>query len=223
MHPQDKANYIQRYEAWLAEYGDSPRSLGWSQHSRQDIRFRILGAGAIADGQASVLDVGCGFADLYTYLRRQGWEGEYTGLDIVPGVLQVARQKHPDLDLRLLDILSEGDQLGSYDYVIASGIFNAKLQSGNEAHIPNMLRAMHARARVATCVDFMSTYVDYQKDGAHHTDPSWALAQGLQLSRRVVLRQDYMPFEFALIVYKDDSRSPRNVFNALEDPAPGSE
>ena len=52
----------------------------------------------------SVLDVGCGFADLYDHLRGRGWEGRYRGLDIVPGLLDVARRRHPSLDLQEADI-----------------------------------------------------------------------------------------------------------------------
>jgi len=34
-----------------------------------------------------------------------------------------------------------------------------------------------------------------------------------KLTRRVALRHDYMPFEFCLFLYKDDSKNKKNVFN----------
>ena len=46
--------------------------------------------------------------------------------------------------------------------------------------------------------------------------PAWALTLGKKLSRRVMLRHDYMPYEFTLIIYSDDTISSRNVFNATE-------
>ena len=75
-------------------------------------------------------------------------------------------------------------------------------------------KAMHGLARIAVCVDFMSSHVDFQKPGAWHTDPGWALAEAHKLSRRVRLRHDYMPFEFALFIYRDDAVNERRVFAA---------
>ena len=69
------------------------------------------------------------------------------------------------------------------------------------------LRSMYQRSRVATCVDFLSSYVDFQKAGAYHTDPSWALAASKRLTRRVFLRHDYMPYEFSIFLFRDDTIS----------------
>jgi hypothetical protein len=71
-------------------------------------------------------------------------------------------------------------------------------------------------ARRAVCVDFMSTEVDFRKPGSWHTDPCWALREAYKLSRRVMLRQDYMPYEFSIIIFKDADISSRNVFAAFE-------
>ena len=70
--------------------------------------------------------------------------------------------------------------------------------------------------KLAIRVDFLSTYVDYQKPDSWHTDPCKALIMAQQLSRRYVMRLDYMPFEFALTIYKDDSICDRNVFQAYK-------
>lgn len=216
MNPEDKAFQIQRYEQRLRQHGYSPKTLGWGEHGRQEVRFKVLGQEILLHPNASVLDVGCGFADFYAYLQEQGWHGTYTGLDIVDGLLKVAREKYPDLDLRTLDIMDAPEQVGDYDFVVASGVFNLKMRGDTHAYIADMLRVLHSKARVATCVDFLSSYVDFQKEGAHHTDPAWALTQAMTLSKRVELRHDYMPFEFALTVYKDYTRNDRNVFVGFE-------
>lgn len=216
MDERDRQDCVERYEKRLKKFGDAPKALGWGK-DRQEIRFSILCQPILERPDSSVLDVGCGFADLYDYLVAHGWHGHYCGIDIVPGLLKVAREKHDHLDLREVDITTSGLPLKTYDFAIASGVFNARLKVGNNvAHIEGALRNMYRLVRVAVCVDFMSTYVDFQRPDAWHTDPGWAFAFATKLTRRVVLRHDYMPFEFALILYRDDSISDSNVFKAIE-------
>lgn len=217
MHPEDRQAYVERYESRLDQFGYSPETLGWGKNGRQDVRFAVLAAEALARANCSVLDVGCGFADLYDYLRARGWAGSYTGVDIVPRLIEVAVERHPGLDLRCAELHQLAGE-GTHDYVIASGVFNARLeQEDNREHIRRSLAAMHRLARAAVCVDFMSTYVDFQHPLGWHTDPGWAFGAAKELSRRAALRHDYMPFEFALFIYKEDQVSGRNVFQAFEE------
>lgn len=217
MEPSDRQAQIARYVKRLEEFGYSPLALDLGRDGRQDLRFPVLAGPALRDPHSSVLDVGCGFADLYDYLRGRGWQGRYTGLDIVPEFLELSRRRHPRLDLRLCDITDPGPDIDPHDYVIAaSGVFNARLSEDNIVFIRKALKVMHGLARVAVSVDFLSTQVDFQKPEAWHTDPAWALKTARELSRRVVLRLDYMPYEFALILYTDDSISQRNAFAGFE-------
>ena len=218
MKAEDRLDIVQRYEKRLQEFGYSPATLGWGAQGRQEVRFSVLAAFALSMPDSSVLDVGCGFCDLHDFLTNRGWHGRYTGIDIVPGLLEAARQRHPGLDIRQLDITDTSEALEEYDFVISSGAFNAALPSGrNNDHAELALRRMHQQSWQATCVDFLSTYVDFQKPGAYHTDPAWALAAAKRLTRRVLLRLDYMPYECAIFLFRDDTISERRVFQRFED------
>lgn len=212
---QDRKAYVERYTERLARHGETPEALGWGLNPRQDVRFGVLAEPALGEPSSSVLDVGCGFADLFDFLGARGWRGRYTGIDIVPALIERARRRHPELDLRERDITDEAGRLEPADFVVASGVFNARLEAeDNPSHIQQALACMLELARVAVCADFLSTRVDFQKLGAWHTEPGWALEAGLRLSPRAVLRHDYMPYEFALFIYKDASRDERGVFRA---------
>ena len=212
MDKRDVETYVTRYSTRLSEFGYDPRALGWGKGGRQEVRFSVLSGPILKQKTGSVLDVGCGFADLYGYLRAQGWEGRYTGVDLVPGLVEVARQRYPNLDVRVVDF-STADLLESYDFVVACGAFNAKLvHTDNEQYIEEMLRRMWRHTRQVLACDFMTTEVDYQASGAWHTDPSWALTRVLSLTRRVVLRSDYMPYEYAVFAMRDTEASLQNVF-----------
>ena len=58
----------------------------------------------------------------------------------------------------------------------------------------------------------MSTRVDFQRPEAWHTDPAWLLQQAMGLTRRVVLRHDYMPYEFCAHLYKRDGIGPDSTY-----------
>jgi SAM-dependent methyltransferase len=213
MERADRQAYVERYEARLREHGHAPATLGWGAGGREHVRFGVMADVLDEVGAESVLDVGCGFADFHDHLRARGWQGSYHGIDIVPGLLAEARERHPALDVQEADISSfRPGASGGFDVVVASGVFNALLHAeDNEAHITRCVQRMFELCRRAVCVDYMSTWVDFEHPDAWHTDPAWALALSRTLSKRVRLRHDYMPFEFAMTIYRDDAH-PGNVF-----------
>jgi len=218
MKDVDKKNYVERYEGRLKEFGYDPQTLGWGKVARQDIRFAVLAQEALKNETSSVLDIGCGFADLYDFLLINGWKGKYTGVDIVPGLVNAAKKRHPSIQLLIADINDQECGIETHDYVISSGMLNATLPSGeNEAHIQKMLHSMFALAKTAVSVDFLSALVDFKKEGAWHTDPAKALNYGFALTKNVSVRHDYLRFEFALFLNKNNAVSQRKVFETFEE------
>jgi SAM-dependent methyltransferase len=216
MMPGDRQDYIERYSNRLATFGYSPETLGWGKKGRQFLRFSVLAAEALLRPECSVLDVGCGFADLYDFLIQNGWHGRYVGIDIVKSLLDVAQTRHPQLDLFEMDIADAHSQIGEFDFVLACGIFNAELPSArNQQHIQDTLADMHRCAKIATCADFMTTLVDFRKPGSWHTDPQWLLGVLQGISRRHILRFDYMPFEYSAFCFRDDSVNNEKVFSGF--------
>ena len=210
MKEDDKKAYIERYKARFEQYGYDPRTLGWFK-GRQKLRFYILTSISNTDN-CSILDLGCGFADLYDYLVESGWHGKYTGYDIVPKLIEVAKERHPELDLQVRDILTD-PFTENFDYVFASGVFNARISENNESYLGDMLAKMVEVANIGVAVDFMSTYVDFQQEIAYHAEPAVIFNMCKKLSKRVTLRHDYMPYEFAVYIYRDDNVSEgKNVF-----------
>lgn len=221
MKPTDRQAYVERYERRLAEFGHSPETLGWGKPGREHLRFAVV-AGVVAEvGADSVLDVGCGFADLFDHLSAEGWAGRYVGIDIVPGLLERARQRHPSLELieADLDEVLPG-QHEVFDVVAASGVFNAALDGeDNAVHVERSLRRMFDLCRSVVCVDFMSTLVDFRHDGAWHADPVWVAATAGRLSRRFRLRHDYLPFEFAVVIFRNAAQHGSVFTSPLGSPA----
>jgi len=65
-----------------------------------------------------VLDVGCGLGDMLAALRP----AKGVGIDVSPRMVELGRQRHPELDLRVADV--EHDELpqGPFDVIVVSNV-----------------------------------------------------------------------------------------------------
>jgi SAM-dependent methyltransferase len=120
----DNAAVFRYHRQRIREYGPgSPGALGW-QPDGQQIRFEILSR--IGDlAHCSVLDVGCGYADLYPFLRQRFAGVQYHGIEQMPELLDLAQARYrdaPNITLTTGDFLRETLPLS--DYVLASGSLN---------------------------------------------------------------------------------------------------
>jgi SAM-dependent methyltransferase len=204
MLEQDRAETRARYGARYREFGYHPRTLGWHK-GRQQVRFAAAIA-AIGTQFGSLLDVGCGFGDLFAYLRERGWQGTYLGLDICPELLEEGRKRFGAQGARFecIDLSSESLTY-SADVAVALGVFNHRLQGDNLEFVAQMLHALWAHSTQAVVLDFLSTTADRPKPDLFHADPDVVLRMALGYSKRVRLDHNYMPFEFLVSLWHDDS------------------
>lgn len=206
MEKGDRADTVAKYRKGYREHGYSPKALGWDK-GRQDIRFEALLSFFSCRGK-SILDVGCGFGDLNKALVRQGAGAyRYTGIDLVEELIEEGGRRYPGDHIRFMkaDFLEHRfDE--TFDVVVASGIFNHKFASGeNDAFVEQAMVKAWSLCREGFAFDFLSDKVDYRYDHTYHNNPERILGLAYKLSRHVVLRNDYMPFEFCLFVGRDDS------------------
>lgn len=214
MNELDRQEYRQRYRERLAQFQHDPRTLGWTK-GNQAQRFAALTGLLPLDRLRSVLDVGCGFGDLFPFLRERGFRGRYTGLDFIPELIEVGQHAYPEAQLLVGDF-STMDSLGTFDLVLASGIFNARLQGEDHwTYLTATLRRMHAHCNVAASADFLSTTADRRRPDLYFTSPEEVLAWARSLTRRTALLHHYMPFEFALYLFRDDRVTDRSLFPPL--------
>jgi SAM-dependent methyltransferase len=209
---EEKNKIIDRYTRRYREQGYSPATLGWGKGGRQDIRFNVLAGVTDLTNVGSVLDVGCGFADFYEFIKARGFKGKYVGVELVNVLAEEARKKNKDIEIIEGDFLSI-DIHGKFDLSIASGIFNAMCHRNMYQYIKESLKKMLNFSKLVA-VDFMSTHVGYQQDVAFHSDPKEIIDIAKSITRRFIVRYDYMPYEFALFLYKDDSISEDNIFSS---------
>lgn len=186
------------YSQLLKKHGLSHKSLHWGSRDSQFKRFQILAE--IGDlGRGSVLDVGCGLCDLYSYLCETGANVDYHGIDLEADMIAASRERFASLDLSVGDVLDlDGD--AQYDYVVSSGIFT---YFPDENAIFRAVGAMFEHARKGVAFNALSPWANNLHDGEINPDPLRLISKCTDLTTKLVLRHDYMPHDFTIYLYKE--------------------
>ena len=200
MRKEDKEAIIKLYEDRYAQMGYDVRTLGWRSRDDQVLRFKILSDIADLSG-ASICDVGCGFGDLCDYLQSRFTGFTYTGIDISPSLVRKATELHPRHKFYCIDIIEENftEQL---DYFLLSGALNYRVENNMETST-NMISRMFALANKGVGVNFLTTYVNFQRDYNYHHNPEAMFTFGRTLTKWVTIRHDYPLWEFTMYLYKE--------------------
>jgi hypothetical protein len=137
-------------------------------------------------------------------------------VDLVPVLMEKAKELYPAENMRFScgDILAE-NFTGDYDYAVASGLFNSRFKDvSNYDFIEAVMNKALSICRDGVAFDFLSDKVVYRSSQTFHSSPARILSMAYKHSRNVVLRNDYMPFEFAVFINKDSSfKTEDTIFN----------
>jgi len=202
------------YQDGYREHGDSPKAL-LTPKGRNSLRFRAISP-FVTEAGTSVLDYGCGLGYLYDFLKQSQADVNYTGIDMLPEFIQACREKNSSGPVfRQLD--ANGKIEGKFDVVFSSGVFNLRSHTDDDTSrayaLDRLTQLFEATHSVLVC-DFLSSYVDFTQADAQHFSPGFiADFCAKHLSRRFLIRHDLLPYEFTLIVWRDDQiRRPDNFF-----------
>jgi SAM-dependent methyltransferase len=190
---------IKFYDDAIDRFGpNDPQGAGWGLPSGQRERFRILAEiGDLTD--ASVLDVGCGFGDLYGYLEGKQIPVSYLGIDINPRSIALAEVKYPAAHFETADF---GNYAGeSVDYVLASGALTFKIENHREVYL-GFIRKMFYLSRRGCGFNMLKRGHHPDDDTYAAYDPMEIYSFCLELTPKLVLRQDYLEHDFTMYLYR---------------------
>ena len=187
---------LDRYTQRLATLGPVPEALGWTKN-RHVLRYHVLLEPWHLTTER-LLDFGCGFGDMYAYCREHCPEVQYEGVDLNAALVAVGRERYPAAMLSAGNALKDG-LTSRWDVIVASGVFNFKI-GDNWAFIETAFDLFARHADKGFAANFLSDRVDFRPEHTFHADPARVLTLAYRYSNRVVLRNDYMPFEFTVYV-----------------------
>jgi hypothetical protein len=205
---------LDMYEDAFRRHGDSPHAVLWPK-GRQEERFHALTRNIRETGDVSLLDYGCGLAHLKQFLDGRFRNVQYSGADAVASFVETCKQKYPCSHFQRLQ--SPGELKGNYDYIVSSGVFNILYTPEPIAHrdiVFGMLTQLFERTNIYLSVNFMTDVVDFRQPDTYHQNVAELYTFVFEkLSRRLVLDQSYMPYEYTITVWKDQTIGrPENLY-----------
>jgi SAM-dependent methyltransferase len=191
-----------RHKSEFAIHGATIGAVSWSQFSQRK-RFEVI-ADVGPMHNARVLDVGCGFGDLLSYLNGvDNAPAAYTGIDVVGEFVEEARLRHPGSRFEVADVVDLPDD-PIYDYGLASGIFYLPGADWME-HVRETATKIFAICDKGVALNFLSQFSRRPDEVSYYADPGAVLnLLARHVSSHLVLRHDYLPNDFTVYLYKPD-------------------
>lgn len=204
---QKKLN--QYFTEKLAIYGTTPKGVDYNGPEAQEIRFAQLAKVIDPSRKFTLIDYGSGYGALFDFLQRKDWDFEYYGVDLIEDMVQAGRETHKDFPNA--HFTTDEKEAPLADYLLASGIFNVKMESAYDdwqKFVLQTLGQMNALCSKGFSFNLLTKYSDDDRMAAR---PDLFFGDPLlffdfckrNFSRNVALLHDYGIYDFTILVRKD--------------------
>jgi len=128
------------YTSAIEMHGTTAKGVNWASRANQELRFSQLLSLLPKDlSNHSLGDAGCGFGDLFFYLKKHKRQpARYVGIDSLVDMYSIASNATAE-EILLLDITQE--QPPTLDYYICSGALNVLTPFETQLFIQNCYNA----------------------------------------------------------------------------------
>ena len=195
------------YEHCFDKHGATAKGVDWRDTETANMRYqKMLNVLVNPSNRASLLDVGCGFAGLLSYLNEQKLSIDYTGIEVAKNMLSYSREAFPHNQFIEADILSHQFNC-KYDYVVCNGILTQKLtasQSSMTEYMEKLINTMFEVCNLGIAFNLMSDRVNFKVDNLFYKSPEELLTFCLDnLSRHIKIDHAYPMYEYTVYLYKE--------------------
>ncbi|HET6863820.1 MAG TPA: class I SAM-dependent methyltransferase [Candidatus Saccharimonadales bacterium] len=187
------------YDDAFDDYGPGPKALLWWDYRSMAIRFRELTKEVPIEGR-SVLDAGCGMGDLLPYLYAKSPTFRYLGIDRSEKFIEVAKKRYEGHRFKVGDPFMRAE--GMFDVVLSSGVMNGNIDNWL-AKRKKMIKALWDQTGEVLAFNMAGGL----RPAKHDSLIAYADAQVIfdyckTMSRRVVLKTDYLEKDFTIVLFK---------------------
>ncbi|MDX8396333.1 MAG: methyltransferase domain-containing protein [Mariprofundaceae bacterium] len=201
--------FLEHHKALFATHGATPKGVDWNDYDEMLFRYsKIISVIEKCPEKypevPTVLDVGCGWGGLYQYCLDKGIEINYTGIDIVPEMIDHCHENFDTGVFLEQDIFNVEDK---YDFVVCNAILTQKLAASipeMEKFSNDMLKKMLSISNFGVSTVFISNRVNFMVPNLYYRSPSELLSHCLvELTPRVVIDHGYSSLQTQVGKYYD--------------------
>jgi len=188
---------------------DDAIKVGWKNKHSQHIRFAQLLRSFNFEDNDTIIDLGCGLGDLYSYILEKypNIHFNYIGYDVIPEMIERANLKYKGTRAKFIQI-DELSEIDSADYIFGSGIFNLKHSINDNEwlnYIKNTVTLMANKSQKGISFNCLTSFsdIEYQKQELYYANPMLIFEFcKVNLSKNVALYHDYEEFDFTISINK---------------------
>ncbi|MGG9963615.1 class I SAM-dependent methyltransferase [Ferruginibacter sp. SUN106] len=199
MHLIDTAHVFRFHKSLTEKYGvGTTGALGWKKPEGQQARFKILSGIANLD-DCTVLDAGCGHGDLYAFLCNIYPGVQYSGIEQIPALLEVAFSRYGHLhNARFFQGDFENPSLPAADYILACGALSYR--NSDNLFVFKTIEKLFASCKTGLGFNLLSK-TDFAEGLLVAYDPDYIKAYCCTLTDKVILIKDYYEDDFTVFMY----------------------
>lgn len=188
------------HRAMIEKHGNkNTYALGWREPEHQLLRFKVLAEIADLNG-CTVIDAGCGHADLLPYLLSLYPDiKHYYGIEMMPELLDKAIERYDDLpNASFLSANFITRPLPDADYILVCGSLN--YSSGNPGYIFEAIEKLYKASNRGLAFNLLRTVAAPGVLRAYN--PAVITRFCRTLCKNVVLRDNYADEDFTVLMRK---------------------
>jgi SAM-dependent methyltransferase len=199
--PKNLKDLEKYYQTQLLRHETPEKKVGWKTLESQRVRFEMLTWVAPLK-RAKILDIGCGLGGFWAYLKEQEVPVRYTGVDLIPEMIEEAKALHPDAHFSARNILRHPYPARSFDYCFLSGVFNVKVQD-NWAYMKAVLSQALRQSKKAVAFNALNSDAGVKESNRFWVGPKELSAFGRSLGvKKTHLMDHYHHLDLTLFLYK---------------------
>lgn len=182
--------------------------LDWESEEAQKLRFSAL-INNFDMQNSTLLDVGCGLGHLAEYIDNQNLKLYYTGVDIIPEMINRANNKtfkNIIPQFMTIDFFKNSIE-DDFDYIYTSGIFNLNL-GNNEKFLEDAIKIFTLSARKGVCFNLLdescrekygNKYYYYNKNNILEKTNNILEKQNKKYTIKIV--DEYLSNDFSVFIF----------------------
>jgi SAM-dependent methyltransferase len=187
------------YDDRVRGLGIGPKSVGWESTEQQELRFKQLIQGLCLN-DASVLDLGSGFGDFFSYLGSQNiYLSRYLGIDVSKEMLAASKERfkgNSNVSFSQTDFLDFQD--GRWDFVVASGSLNYRFGENMLEYLESVISKFSRICQKGLMINLLTDRVDFMQLQHAHYDPESVRVMMDRYFSSVRVIENYGLYEFTV-------------------------
>lgn len=196
------------YEECFKKFGATSEGIDWGNDiNKLFIRYDKMLELFVNDKsvEKSLLDVGCGYAGFYEYIKNNQININYSGIDIVQEMIQHAKNKNPTIKELIYDDFLDFNFNKTYDYIICNGILTQKLETSNmdmDIYANKLIKKMYQLSNIGIAFNIMTTKVNFFSNNLYYRNPSELMAYCMsEITNKIKIDHTYL-YEYTVYLYK---------------------